>query len=1338
MTINEHSHLRIVGIGASAGGLEAFEIFFRNLPDSAGLSVIVVQHLAPDNRSILPEILQRYTELPVTQIQETTEIEANHVYVIPPNYDIGVKSNELHLFEPGAPRGFRLPVDFLFRSLAENFGSQAVGIVLSGTGSDGTLGIKAIKGAGGLTIVQNPDTTKFTGMPLSAIHTGLVDHIVDVDAMPNIVQHYFENNRFIDLETVQPEIAGVLQRILILIRDELGHDFSLYKPNTIVRRIERRMVINRIDDINDYLRYLRATPLEITNLFHDMLIGVTSFFRDKDAFIALKTQIIPRIMENKRDRDAVRVWVAGCSTGEEAISIAILLEEQKVEMELSEIDIQVFATDIDRLAIDKAREGIFPPNIVLDINPEYLQKYFVKDENGTYHLTKTIRRSLVFAEQNVVKDPPFSNLDLVSCRNLLIYMTPELQSMVLNIFHYALSNDRYLFLGGSETISVVEGLFSTVDQRHRLFQKINVQTPFQPSSRQYTGLAFDPRLKTKIDNKKRIRETIEATLLQAYAPPAVIVNESGEILYHQGDTSRFWVTGTGESSWNILRIARPELRAPLTMAIRNVIVNNKKVVLHNIRLKIDSELIELDLILRPTPLETNSERLVVVSFEQKIYKAEDALIDLPDDYDAIVSRRINELEDEVRLKNEYLDSTIQELEASNEELQSVNEEFQSSNEELRSTNEELETSREELQAINEELLTMNAELNSKIEALDKLNNDQRNILNNINIGLLILTGNLGIRVFNPVAGNIFNLIETDINRPVTQLSPNFQSDDLEEKVLSVINTLRPVTIEILVDETMYLMQIHPYRTPEGDVDGVVLTFTDISDRKAIETELRQNEQKLRSIFDVLPVGVSLLDNNRRIVEVNDALERIMQMSLSDLHAGKYAARRYINHEELPMEAYQFPSNRAIAEQKPIFNEEIGVIKEDGNIIWTSVSAAPLDVPDLSAVVVTADITQQKTSEAIIQENEKRLGDVLINSKTIVFEQDENLKYISLFNHNRAFKREQILGHYDTDLLNPEDAAQIIAVKRQVMETEQPVRFDFPADIEGQIFYYDMIIQPRYDSGGRVSGIVASATDITDRKQIEQELLFQSEVLANLAEGVYLIQTTSGKIVYANARFLEMFGYDEPELIGQHVGIVNAPDDGEPGETATRITQALHKEGIWSGEVHNIRKDGTTFWCHATVSTFEHPEYGEVWISIHQDITSRKEQEQALAYESERYHALQQLHPGSSVLLFDRHLTVTHIIGYELIDTLGYPAQNLLNQPLFDGMQGDIATELKPLCQATLQGETNHATHRIENSDDTLESLHFPLYDSNTPDKNITGMLLLRKVSSNRGDAERSV
>ena len=510
------NELNIVGIGASAGGLEALEAFFVNMPSDTGLSFVVVQHLSPESESILSQILQRYTEMPVMQVVEETAIEPDHIYVIPPKYDIGAEDNILKLYEPTAPRGFHLPVDFLFRSLADHSGARTAGVVLSGTGSDGSLGVKAIKGEGGLTIAQDPATTRFTGMPLTAINTRMVDHVIPVEEMPEVLVHYFDNYPLSAETLSESSFADKIQVILKLLKDHTGHDFSQYKPNTIVRRIERRMVINRIENLSEYLHYLEQNEEELGNLFDDLLIGVTRFFRDINAFAALKTQVISKLLENLSDQDDIRVWIPACSTGEEAITIAILIDEMLSESNRTDVNVQIFATDIDRRAIAKAREGLFPANITTDIPANYFKKYFTSDSPNVYRLNKKIRRQLVFSEHSLIKDPPFSKVDLISCRNLLIYLNNHLQKTVLNIMHYALKESGYLFLGDSEAISGADNLFVTLDQRHRIFQKIEVSSSVEVASRLYTPSRYNPidYVITETERARQIENQVQTTLLK--------------------------------------------------------------------------------------------------------------------------------------------------------------------------------------------------------------------------------------------------------------------------------------------------------------------------------------------------------------------------------------------------------------------------------------------------------------------------------------------------------------------------------------------------------------------------------------------------------------------------------------------------------------------------------------------------------------------------------------------------------------------------------------------------------------------------------------------------------
>lgn len=732
----------IVGIGASAGGLAAFEAFFSGLPKAAdsGMAFVLVQHLAPDHKSLLTDLIARCTRMKVVEVADGMVVQANCVYIIPPNYDMAFLNGALHLMEPTAPRGQRLAIDFFFRSLAQDQGERAIGIVLSGTGSDGTLGVRAIKGEGGMVIAQNPDTSEFDGMPRSVVMTGLADFVLEpadmVEQLLRYVSHSF--GTLGQQQGATPKAESALKKIFILLRSQTGHDFSHYKPSTINRRIERRMAVHQIALIDDYVKYLQQTPVETEALFRDLLIGVTNFFRDPAVFEALERDVIPKLFEHKPAGATVRVWSTGCSTGEEAYSIAILLQE-RMEALKRNYTVQVFATDIDSRAIATARAGVFPASIAADVTPERLARFFSLESDGSaYRIHKSIRDMLVISEQDLIKDPPFSKLDLISCRNLMIYLGVPLQRKLIPLFHYALNPDGILLLGTSEGVGDFSELFNVFDRKAKLFQR---KQDFQGKQRAVFGRSApplpDPDHAHPTSNKKmtfpaklQLRELTEQAMLRQLAPTSALVNGHGDILYLHGRTGMYLEPAPGEvGTSNVLKMAREGLRRELTTALHKAVHSKEVVSCSGLRVKTNGHFSLVRLSVSPvlagaaaTP--ESHLYLIILDCVPAAEPALHAAAPLPQQAAPAgeAEERIAKLLQELRAKDEYLQTTHEELESSNEELKSSNEEMQSVNEELQSTNEELETSKEELQSVNEELATVNTELQTKVADLSRTNN----------------------------------------------------------------------------------------------------------------------------------------------------------------------------------------------------------------------------------------------------------------------------------------------------------------------------------------------------------------------------------------------------------------------------------------------------------------------------------------------------------------------------------------------------------------------------------------------------------------------------------------
>lgn len=821
----------IVGLGASAGGLEAFEQFFRNMPNDSGMALVLVSHLDPSHASILTEIVQRTTSMPVVEAYDQLQVEPNCVYVIPPNRDMTIFHGALQLSMPVMPHGQRMPIDAFLRSLAEDQVEKSIGIILSGTGTDGTLGLRSILGAGGITIAQEPTTAKFDGMPSSAIQAGYVNHILPVEKMPELLVLGILT---LIVQSPKPILAlSGINRILLQLRNHTGNDFSLYKKSTITRRIQRRMSQNNIEDTDTYALYLKENPTEIASLFKELLINVTNFFRDPEAFVVLKHDILPTLLTNKPDDYTFRVWVAGCATGEEAYSIAMVLRELMDENHYS-FRVQLYSTDLADDAITIARSGFYPPNITLDVTSERLRRFFIKEDGG-YRVKKEIREMVVFAVQNVIKDPPFTKLDLLSCRNLMIYLEPELQNRLIPAFHYALKPDGVLFLSPSEGVGSHTELFTPLNRKWKFYNAVQSLSSARALLSSNLSWTAEPVHKAPEDVIKTAKETNLAeltrrTLLQLYAPASVVTDSKGHILYVYGETGKYLRPAPGQATLNMIDMAREGLQLELRSAIMSA-SSNTPTLNRELSVKTNGDFHPVSLSVRNLSNQ-QEQALLLISFQdiapspaEKLKTKSVRRATKPEEL-----RHIEELQNELAYTRENLQATIEEQFASNEELKCTNEEMQSTNEELQSTNEELETSKEELQSINEELVTVNSELQTKIVQLADMQNDMKNLLDNIHIGTIFLDQQLIIRRFTRDATQIYRLVASDVGRALGDIKPELEGEDLLEAANAVLDNLVPIEREVrTIDGSWYVARIQPYRTLENMIDGVVMTFTNITE-----------------------------------------------------------------------------------------------------------------------------------------------------------------------------------------------------------------------------------------------------------------------------------------------------------------------------------------------------------------------------------------------------------------------------------------------------------------------------------------------------------------------------
>jgi len=870
----------IVGLGASAGGLEAFEQFFRKVPRDSGMAFVLVPHLDPSHSSILTEILQRSTVMPVVEAQDRMAVAPNGVYVIPPNRDMAIFHGALQLSVPEQPRGHRMPIDAFLRSLAEDQGEHAVGVILSGTGTDGTLGLRSILGVGGISFVQEPASAKYDGMPVSAIHAGYATYVLPVETIPEVLLHGMRSRAV--RQKMPAAASSSLTRILLQLRSVTGHDFSQYKKNTVGRRIERRMSQHDIQDMEVYARYLREHPAEVQALFKELLINVTSFFRDPEAFGTLKKEILPQLFADKPGGYVFRVWVPGGATGEEAYSIAIVLREF-VDETGQDFKVQLYSTDLDEDVIGVARAGTYPPNIVQDVLPERLRRFFVKEEAG-YRVKKEIREMVVFATQDVIKDPPFTKLDLLSCRNLMIYLEPELQDRLLTTFHFGLKPGGVLFLSPSENIGSQTDRFAPLSRKWKLYRAMHSVASIRPAMVDNLPWAPDRRDKAPAETVKQPKETdfaelTKRVLIQSYAPASVMTDLKGNILYVYGETGKYLRPAPGQATLNVVEMARDDLRKELRAAFHGAASRGASILNRELTVKTRGGLQTVSFSVRPLPGPKAGEGLLLLSFQDVARAAPGKSTRRKHAAGSVAARRYEEMERDLAYTRENLQATNEEQQASNEELMSTNEELQSTNEELQSTNEELVTSKEELQSVNEELVTVNAQLQAKIEQLASMQDDMKNLLDNVSVGTVFLDKNLVIRRFTHEAACVYRLVASDVGRHLGDIKSDLEGEDLLAEAEVVLKTLVPCEHQLRTPGgAWYLARIQPYRTLDDVIDGVVLTFTDITKRVEAETAVQDAREMAEGIVDTVREPLIVLDRNLKILSASRSFYRAFKLA----------------------------------------------------------------------------------------------------------------------------------------------------------------------------------------------------------------------------------------------------------------------------------------------------------------------------------------------------------------------------------------------------------------------------------------------------------------------------
>ncbi len=892
----------IVGIVASAGGLDAFKKFFAAMPSDSGMAFVLVPHLDPSHDSLMVELLSKVTSMPVVEAGQDLIVEVNSVYIIPPKNFLAISDGRLQLSEPPKERSWQTSIDFFLRSLAQDQKERAIGIVLSGTGSHGALGVREIKLAGGMTMAQQPDTAEYDQMPTNAIATGQVDCVMPPEQMPAALVNYVEQpylNTTGQVGTQSAEFADLLNQVLTLLHSRTKYDFHSYRKAMVLRRIQRRMGLAHVDSITHYLNMLQQRPEEVTALYKDLLISVTAFFRDPDAYRVLEQELIPALIARHTRETPIRVWVPGCATGEEAYSIAMLLLEG-IAAAKSTCTIQIFASDIDQDAIDVARVGTYPASIVSDVPPERRKRFFIAVDDSHYQINKQIRESIIFSHQNLISDAPFSRLDFISCRNLLIYLEPEMQQKVIALFHFALSEDGNLLLGPSETMGNSTSLFEPISKKWRLYRRIG------PSRRDIIGIPLvktdEPgsvsQQATPVLHRKGLKELTEKVVLSEFAPAAALINRNYEIRYVTGPLVNYLEFPLGELTKDLLAMARAGLRTKLRLACNNAVRDGKTIVETEARVKRNGRYVHCSVTVRPLSDAKESEGLMLVVFQDRGLQDRSTEKSLDENiseaHQGEDSPLVQQLELELKSMSEELHNTIEEMESSTEELKTSNEEIMSVNEELQSANEELETSKEELQSLNEELSTVNSQLQEKVADLDKATDDLMNLMASTEIATIFLDEQLNIKRFTPPTKSLLSLRFTDVGRPLREIASKFHDDQMLIECQQVLDSLIPIEREVQADESRYyLRRILPYRSTDNHIGGVVITFVDLTQSKqaeAIQREaearsvaaLQESNERMGAILNTAADSIITIDRHGQIDSINRATESLFGYARDEL------------------------------------------------------------------------------------------------------------------------------------------------------------------------------------------------------------------------------------------------------------------------------------------------------------------------------------------------------------------------------------------------------------------------------------------------------------------------
>jgi len=1190
------SAIPVVGMGASAGGIEALGSFFDAMPPESGCAFIIVLHLDPKRESEMAHILSNHTTMPVVQVENGMPLTPNSVYVIAPDTELRLVAGILEVSKPLEPRGQRHPVDVLFASIAAEQHERSIAIVLSGTGNNGTEGLKEIRAEGGMSLVQTPETAKFNGMPMSAIAAGLADHVLAPDRMPKILVAYLQHGYIKAPAEAEPDLPqGVarIDQVLEVLRARNGHDFSNYKRNTLRRRIHRRMGLKNLQTLADYLDHLQASPEEVTALSADMMISVTSFFRDPEAWKALGALVVARLVAERENGALIRIWVPACSTGEEAYSMAMLITEY-AEAAGKNFDVKVFATDAQEDNLRKAREGIYPAAALADFPTERTRRFFEKLD-GSFQVKKELRDMVVFAVQNLLNDPPFSRLHIVSCRNLLFYGEPEAQRRVIAQCHFALRPDGHLFLGNAETIGRYDDLFETISKKWRIYRRsgptrhdlIDYRSQRTSAGTTVSDKQFAERTETDL---MPVAEIARRALLERFAPASVLIDQKGRVVYFHGATSDYLAQPQGEPTRDLLAMTRDGLALMLRGAIRETTKNGKSVTVNG-RVLRDEVLHEVAVTVMPLSASYQGTKFSLVSFEEGLqvtdlkHLAAGGFITA-----AEANSRVHTPHEELVLMRAELRNSIEHLETANEELKASNEEATSMNEELQSVNEELETSKEELQSFNEELNTVNSQLQHKIAELERTTNDLNNLLTGSETATLFLDNKLAINWFPPATKELFDLEASDIGRPISHFAKKFSDQNLLRDAEAVLKKLTTIDAEVPSDTgRWYLRRMLPYRTRDNHIAGVVITFNDITERKASAQVIDDARIYAETIIATVRHPLLVLDIKLRVRSANAAFYDLFKVAATETEGSPLY--------ELGNGQWNIPSLRTLLEEVLSSNEEVAGYEVDHDFRDLGrrcmlLNARRLDQGggrDELILLAIEDITGRRESDRAIRASEQRLQDLVDALPGAVYTTDADGKITSynpaavdLWGRAPELGSDEWCGSWrmyrpDGTALPHDECPMATALKEVRAIHGAEAVAERPDGVRVPFLAYPT---PLRDAFGKVTGAVNMLVDITERKRAE-ELAERLAAVVESSDDAIISKTLDGTITSWNKGAQLLFGYCADEIVGQSI-MTLVPEDrqDEEVEILDRIRRGEH---IQHYETQRRRKDGSIVWVSLTIS-----------------------------------------------------------------------------------------------------------------------------------------------------------